>query len=134
MPATRSRLRAEEGKLKSPPRRRRWWRFRERNASMFADSNVVKVTIFGAEYAIRGDSDPEYIRHVAEYVDSKMREVDESTSVNSSLKVAILAALNIADELFRERAEKEEILSSYNRKLRILASKLDEYLHKEATE
>jgi cell division protein ZapA len=101
---------------------------------MFADSNVVKVTIFGAEYAIRGDSDPEYIRHVAEYVDSKMREVDESTSVNSSLKVAILAALNIADELFRERAEKEEILSSYNRKLRILASKLDEYLHKEATE
>ncbi|MDZ7373636.1 MAG: cell division protein ZapA [candidate division KSB1 bacterium] len=100
----------------------------------FSDANVVKVTIFGSEYAIRGDTDPEYIRHVAEYVDSKMREIDESTSIKSSLKVAILAALNIADELFRERAEKEALLSSYHYKLQVLASRLEEYLAREATE
>ena len=101
---------------------------------MFGDSSVVKVTIFGSEYAIRGDSDPEYIRQVAEYVDAKMKEVDESTSVKSSLKVAILAALNIADELFRERSEKEEIVSSYERKLQMLASRLEDYLQREAAE
>ncbi len=101
---------------------------------MFGDSNVVKVTIFGSEYAIRGDTDAEYIRRVAQYVDAKMKEVDESTSVKSSLKVAILAALNIADELFRERAEKKELQVAYERKLQLLASKLDDYLQREQAE
>jgi len=101
---------------------------------MFGDSNVVKVTIFGSEYAIRGDTDAEYIRRVAQYVDTKMKEVDESTSVKSSLKVAILAALNIADELFRERAEKKELQVAYERKLQLLASKLDDYLQREQAE
>lgn len=101
---------------------------------MFGESNVVKVTIFGSEYAIRGDTDPEYIRQVAQYVDAKMREVDEATSVKSSLKVAILAALNIADELFRERAEREELRTSYERRLQLLASRLEEYLEREQAE
>lgn len=76
---------------------------------MCSDKNVLKVRIYGAEYSIRGQEDANYIKAIAEYLDSKMREVDRSVRVDSSLKVAILASLNIADELFRERKEKEEL-------------------------
>jgi len=78
---------------------------------MDPEVNVLKVNIYGTEYPIKGNTDVEYIRKVAEYVDAKMREVDESVSVKSALKVAILAALNIADELFRERSEKEHLVA-----------------------
>ena len=80
------------------------------------EGTVLKVNIYGTEYPIRGEVDVEYIRRVAEYVDRKMREVDQSTAAKSSLKVAILAALNIADELFRERDEKAGLLKSFEAK------------------
>ncbi len=72
---------------------------------MKEESGVLKINIFGTEYPIRSgpETETEYIMRVAEYVDQKMREVDQSTGAKSSLKVAILAALNIADELFQAR-------------------------------
>ena len=73
---------------------------------MCSDKNVLKVRIYGAEYSIRGHADANYIKAVAEYLDGKMREIDKNVRVDSSLKVAILASLNIADELFEERKEK----------------------------
>jgi cell division protein ZapA len=72
---------------------------------MNSDKNVLKVTIYGAEYTIRGQADPNYIKAVADYLDKKMREIDKNVRVDSSLKVAILASMHITDELFRERAE-----------------------------
>jgi len=74
--------------------------------------NSVKVEIYGSEYRIKGDADPEYIREIAHYVDSKMREVNDDASLGSSLKVAILAALNIAGELFGERDDRNKLLAS----------------------
>jgi len=67
------------------------------------DFNILKVMIYGTEYPIKGSTDPEYIKEVANYVDTKMKEINKTISIDSSLKVAILAALNITDELFRER-------------------------------
>ena len=64
---------------------------------MCSDKIVLKVNIYGAEYSVRGYADASYIQAVAEYLDSKMREVDKSVRVDSSLKVAILASLNITD-------------------------------------
>jgi cell division protein ZapA len=69
--------------------------------------NVVQVQIFGHNYTIRGEADQEYILGVAAYVDRKMREITEKLPVASLSKVAILASLNIADELYKERAERE---------------------------
>lgn len=66
--------------------------------------NVVQVQIFGHTYTIRGEADQEYIMGVAAYVDRKMREITEKVPVASLSKVAILASLNIADELMKERA------------------------------
>ena len=69
--------------------------------------NVVQVEIFGHSYTIRGEADQEYITRVATYVDKKMREITDKLPVASLSKVAILTSLNIADELFKERAEHE---------------------------
>jgi cell division protein ZapA len=69
--------------------------------------NVVQVQILGQQLSIRGEADQAYILGVAGYVDRKMREITEKLPVASLSKVAILASLNIADELFKERASRE---------------------------
>ena len=73
---------------------------------MNSDYNVLKVNIFGTDYPVKGTTDANYIETVAGYVDKKMRDVDKAASLKPVLKVAILAALNIADELFKEREER----------------------------
>ncbi|MFQ5865104.1 MAG: cell division protein ZapA [bacterium] len=94
---------------------------------MESDSGILKINIYGTEYPIKGDveTDTEYIKKVAEYVDRKMREIDQNTLAKSSLKVAILAALNITDELFREREEKESMLTNVGDKVKNLSDLLD---------
>jgi cell division protein ZapA len=64
---------------------------------------VISVDINGQRYPIRSTLDPEYVAELASYVDARVRAVAESTSSTDSLRVLILAALNIADELFRCR-------------------------------
>ncbi|MGH7681719.1 MAG: cell division protein ZapA [Candidatus Eiseniibacteriota bacterium] len=72
---------------------------------MTTEPNTQSVTIFGSEYKIRG-ADPDYIQVVAAYVDGKMRELEQRLPAGAPTKLAILASLNIADELFREREER----------------------------
>jgi cell division protein ZapA (FtsZ GTPase activity inhibitor) len=60
--------------------------------------HLVQVEIYGQSYNLRGEGESGYIQDLASYVDRKMREVSEVTATVDSLKVAILAALNIADE------------------------------------
>lgn len=67
------------------------------------DSETTTVNIFGQEYALRGGEDADHVREVAEHVDQRMREVARGSRQVSSLRVAILAAMNIADDLLRER-------------------------------
>jgi cell division protein ZapA len=87
--------------------------------------NSVKVEIYGSEYRIRGDADPEYIQEIAHYVDSKMSEVTKETSLGSALKVAILAALNIAGELFRERDDRNRLLAQVQERTEELSQSLE---------
>src|ERR1700687_4436089 len=62
-----------------------------------ADGSSVRVEIFDQAYNLRG-SDADYILKLAEYVDTKMRAVSEQTATVDSVRLAVLAALNIADE------------------------------------
>jgi cell division protein ZapA len=64
---------------------------------------VVPVVIQGQRYPIRSTLDPQYIIELAAYVEEKMRTAAESGSTHDSLRLAVLAALNIADEVFRCR-------------------------------
>jgi cell division protein ZapA len=65
------------------------------------NSPTIRVEIYNQTYNIRSDGDTEYIIQLAEFVDSRMREISSGTLTVDSLKVAILAALHIADELHR---------------------------------
>ena len=88
--------------------------------------NVVQVQIFGHSYTIRGEADQDYIMGVASYVDRKMREITEKLPVASLSKVAILASLNIADELFKERARTEKSKDQLDRRAARLNAVLDD--------
>jgi cell division protein ZapA len=73
----------------------------------------IKVQIFGQTFPIQGDLDEAYVQDLAAYVDGKMRAIVEMTPTVDTQKVAILAALAIADELHslrKERGEREELL------------------------
>jgi cell division protein ZapA len=64
---------------------------------------VIAVEIQGQRYPIRSTLDPEYVARLASYVDARVRAAGDSTPSGDSVRVLILAALNIADELFRCR-------------------------------
>lgn len=66
-----------------------------------SEGRVIPVEIHGQRYPIRSGLDPEYVARLASYVDEKMKAASESTPTGDSLRLAVLAALNIADELFR---------------------------------
>jgi cell division protein ZapA len=65
------------------------------------EAQVVSVEIRGQRYPIRSTLDAQYVNGLATYVDDKMRAAAETTPSGDSLRLAVLAALNIADELFR---------------------------------
>ncbi|GBE29441.1 cell division protein ZapA [bacterium BMS3Bbin04] len=96
---------------------------------MAEETQVVKVSIFGSEYPIRaGLSDEDYIREVAAFVDARMHEIQGAMKPSSTLKVAILAALNIADELLSTQVDRERLLSSHHEKITSLSDRLDDLL------
>ncbi len=68
----------------------------------------IRVEIYNQTYNIRSDGDNQYILRLAEYVDEKMREISSGTLTVDSLKVAILAALHIADEFHQLKNEVEQ--------------------------
>ena len=68
-----------------------------------ADEEVIPVEIRGQRYPIRSALDPQYVARLASYIDEKMRAAAESTPTGDMLRLAVLAALNVADELFRCR-------------------------------
>jgi len=72
------------------------------------EQRLTQVDIFGQSYTLRSDDDSAYIQELAAYVDGRMREIADSSSTVDSLKVAILAALNVADELHQVRREAEK--------------------------
>ena len=71
---------------------------------MATTGDTVEVTILGRKMTLRADGNEEYVREVAQYVDEKMEEANRM-SQTSSLNVAILAAMNIADDFFKSVGE-----------------------------
>ena len=67
------------------------------------DGQVIPVEIYGQRYPIRSGLDPEYVARLAAYVNEKMKAAADATPTGDSVRLAVLAALNIADELFRCR-------------------------------
>ena len=83
-------------------------------------SSPVKVQIFGQTYTIHGELDPAYVQKLAAYVDEKMSAIADATSTSIRMKIAVLAALSIADELHstqRDLGENDELAARASRAL-----------------
>ncbi len=96
------------------------------------EGNTVIVNIFGEDYPIRGDAGTEYIQQIARYVDIKMKDLANKSPQKNHTKLAVLTALNIADELFAERLEKDKKISDYEKKASWLVEQLDKKLQEVA--
>lgn len=90
-------------------------------------NSSIRVEIYDQTYHLRG-SDPEYVQRLAEYVDGKMRQVAAQTSTVDSLRLAVLAALNIADELQLVRGKYDNVATEYTARTSHLQSALDSAL------
>lgn len=77
----------------------------------------MKIDIYDQSYNVNAAENEEYLKELAAYVDTKMREVAEATRIADSLKVAVLAALNIADEMFTLRERQERIEGPLRRRV-----------------
>ena len=89
---------------------------------------TIKVEIYNQTYTIRSDGDNEYIQDLALYVDSKMREISSGTMTVDSLKVAILAALHIADEYYQIKFNQAQADSQLGIRSSECAERLDRLL------
>ncbi|MCX7835891.1 MAG: cell division protein ZapA [bacterium] len=92
---------------------------------MSTEPIVVRVKIFGQEYGIKAEADADYIRKVAEYLDAKMRDVEETLPAGSTpMKIAVLAALNLTDELFMAWEERDRMRQELEDRAKQLSEKM----------
>ena len=93
-----------------------------------------KVVIYNQTYNLRSDHDPNYIQDLAEYVDMRMNDIARATMTVDSLRVAILAALQIADELFQARKDLNSTEEEIAERSAKYAELLDQFLRSDAIE
>lgn len=93
-----------------------------------SDLSVTTVQIFGQEYKIRGFEDRSYVEKIAGYVHERMKELAQDASSLAPERLAVLAALNIADELFQEKRKSSEALVSIEERTEAMLSQLDQCL------
>lgn len=102
----------------------------ETSVTSKSNGTSVRVEIYDQTYNLRG-SDPQHIFKLAEYVDTKMRAVSEQTATVDSLRLAVLAALNIADEYHILKRKYDAIAAEYNQRAHHLSGALDEALQED---
>lgn len=86
---------------------------------------AVTVQIAGQRYTLRADDDDENVRKLAAFVDGRMKEIQKQTRTADTQSAAILAALQIAEELFRQRREQAELRKLIREKGRAILQVLE---------
>ena len=95
---------------------------------MDAKHDSTTVEIFGQAYNVRGEGDPDYLAELARFVDSRMREVAAQVATVDPMKIAILAALNIADEFSRFKRQKQSASGIWIERTEEISDRLSEVL------
>ena len=90
-----------------------------------SDPPSVHVHIFGTEYKIAAETSPDHTREVARYVDRKMREIANVLSLRSVAKIAVLTALNLADELLKEQETDRQMVKDVDGEAARLADSMN---------
>ena len=95
----------------------------------FPEDKPLRVTIYGQEFPLKG-KDPEFIHRVADYVNEKMMEVGANMPGSTAIdKVAIIAALNIAGELFQLKQDNQSIEEYIQSHSESLIKSIDDHLN-----
>ena len=93
-------------------------------------AKVVKVNILGQDYVVRSSAGQKYLEQVAKYVDGKMEEIKASGIDDSQqLRIAILAAMNITDELFAYKKEKKKFIDKVEAKPIAITEFIENRIH-----
>ena len=95
---------------------------------MDAKHDSTTVEIFGQTYNVRGNGDPDYLAELAQFVDTRMREVASQVATVDPAKIAILAALNIADEFSRFKRQKQSASGIWIERTEEISDRLREVL------
>ena len=94
-------------------------------------NNLIKVTIMDQEYTVNTTASPEYIEKLSNFLNDKMSEIKESgIEKDSQLRIAVLAAMNIADEFFQIKDKNLKTINEIEDKTRLLLSKINNDLNK----
>lgn len=91
--------------------------------------NTVEVNILGKRLHIRSGDDEQYVQEVAKYVDEKMKEVHETFRGTASMDVAILAAMNIADDYFKTRGQNKALTEEMSGEVNGIIEFIDQTLN-----
>ena len=93
-----------------------------------ADSKMISVNIYGHDYMLKSEADQNYINRIADFVEEKMKEIEETglDSNSQQLKIAVLAAMNIADELLQAKDSRNKVISSIESKGNSFIEYIDE--------
>ncbi len=93
-------------------------------------TKVVKVNILGQDYVVRSAAGQKYLEKVAAYVNEKMEEIKESGIDDSQqLRIAVLAAMNITDELFTYKKEKKKFVDKVEAKTLAITEFIENRIH-----
>lgn len=92
------------------------------------EKGVVTVQIFGKEYPIASDQNPEYVQKLADYVDRRMSAIAAGGDTFASGKVAVQACLDIADDLMRARTETQQLITSVDNTVSSIAKLIEDRL------
>jgi len=98
------------------------------NLTVTVKQGSTQVEIYGQSYHVRGEGDPEYLLELARFVDVKMREIASQSAPTDPMRIAILAALNIADEFTRFREQKERATGLWMERTEELVERLGKTL------
>ena len=82
------------------------------------ESKMITVNIYGQDYMLKSEADEEYINKIAQIVQDRMKDI-EGTGLDPNsqqLKIAVLAAMNIADELFQSEEKKNKLITNIEAK------------------
>ena len=88
--------------------------------------NSLVVHIAGQRFSVRSDADEAYVQALAKYVDERLDEVHKGSRMVAPHRQAILAALNIADELFQERQKRDGLRRAVRKRSKAIMAVLDE--------
>ena len=89
------------------------------------EENLIEIKVFGQTFTVKSDSEEAHVQEVAQYVNERIVEILKKTRSVSSLNVAILTALNIADDLLKEREKRVALLREIGMKSKDLVEKID---------